>query len=263
MVDTVRNELTLPKDSEPKENRFGVFADDQKGRAQSYARPFLGLKSFTPIVLEKGSTSEASAKLDKVNLAHIDIAVIEEFYDNHYLREYMIGFMKRLRDANPNAFIVETGALAGRAPHQFYQDSNRLVMSFDMMEIASSLLRMPPNLKARINALKTLTVEGFIQAGKADDRTKDFDIGVSLRSAEKNSLYMRVLKMLSIESNDFKHKVEDLPQESERDIMHTLWSIIGHLQIGNSPDDYGMSLDRLKRSLTAKPAVSLPISNTR
>lgn len=255
MTDIGQSELLLPKDIEPKENRLGIFADDQKGRAKLYSRPFVGIKGFTPIIIDKGTDFEARIKLDDVNLNHVEIAIIEEFYDNYYLREYMLGFVKRLRSANPKAFVIETGAIAGRGPDQIYQDSNRVVSTIDMIDIASNLERTPPNLKARVNALKTLTVQGFVEAGRADDRNKPYSVSQGLKNATRNSDFSSVLEMLSVSNHDFNNKLQILTEEKQRDAMHNLWSIIGHLQMGNSQDDYGMSLDRLKRLITIKPIV--------
>lgn len=247
-------ESLRPKDQEPKENRLGIFADDDFDFATTYSRPFTGLPSFTPIIIGTGFIREAKEKLEAIKLDLVDVVVAEQYYDNYPVRQEMSQFIRRLRGVNSHAWIVETG---GAAFNPIYQGSNRVLDTLDMLDMSRVIDKTPPTVKARLHALKVFTTEGFVEARKASEGGVRglYGIGetdMSLKRFGKNPHNMQVLELLSIDYDNLCDKLQNVPEKLIPEAMHTLWTVVGHLQLGNGPDYYGMSLDRLRGLIGGK-----------
>ena len=242
-------ESLKPKDQEPKENRLGIFADDELRFANSYSRPFTGLPSFTPIIIGTGFIRNVREQLSTITLDLVDVVVAEQYYDNYPVRQEMLQFIKRLRAVNLGAWIVETGAIAEQS---IYQGSNRVLGTLDMLAMVRQIDKTLPTTQARLNALKVFTTEGFVEAKKWSERKLGVDATESLQRFDRNPYNMQVLEQLSIGYKNLCDKLLDMPENLMPEAMHNLWTVIGHLQLGNGPDYYGMSLDRLRGLLESK-----------
>ena len=240
------------KDQEPKENRLGIFADDEPRFATTYSRPFTGLPTFTPIIIGSGFIREVREQLGTIRLDLVDVVVAEQYYGNYPVRQEMSQFISRLRAVNLHAWIVETG---GIAEEPIYQGSNRVLETNDMLQMARQIDKTPPTAQARVNALKVFTTEGFVEAKKWSERKRgvysDY-ASTSLQRFGRNPHNMQVLELLSIDHKNLSDRLLEMPENLMPEAMHTLWTIIGHLQLGNGPDYYGMSLDRLRGLIESK-----------
>lgn len=246
------SESSRPKDQEPKGNRLGIFADDDLGFATAYSSPFTGLPSFTPIIIGTGFIREVRKQLRITRLDLVDVIVAEQYYDNYPVRQEVSQFISRLRRVNPHAWIVETGGIAEKP---IYPDSTRVLQTLDMLAMVRQIDKAPPNIKARLNALRVFTTEGFVEAKKWSERKGGFlyDYAtISLQKFGRNPHNMQVLELLSIDYKNLFDRLQNMPENLMPEAMHTLWTVIGHLQLGNGLDYYGMSLDRLRGLLENK-----------
>lgn len=239
------------KDQEPKENRLGVFANDDLDFATDYARPFTELPSFTPIIIGTGFIRKIREQLEAVKLDLVDVVIVEQYYDNYQVRQEMSQFIARLRQVNSNAWVVESG---GIAEESIYLGSNRVLDTIDMIQMARQIDKTPPTIPTRLNALRVFTTEGFVEAKKWSGREGNFYdyASMSLKKFSRNPNNMQVLELLRIDYDSLSDKLLNMPENLMPDAMHTFWTVIGHLQLENGPDYYGMSLDRLRNLLERK-----------
>ena len=254
MANINEGEGSIRKDLEPQIHTFGVFANDERGFAREYASCFDGLNLFTPIIIDTPSARKARVELEKVQLDCVSIVIAEQYFDNPYMRSAMANFIGHLRQVNKTAWIVETG---GAAVDHFYEGTNGLIPTSHMFDISKKLQEEPFTLQARLRVLKNFTSESFEEAQSAEFLTvtdsKDvLELFRILDKASKHTKFPDVLALLSITEEDFTDKIPNLPQEFIPEAMHTLWMVIGHLEIGNGVEFYSGSLTRLMNLLEGK-----------
>lgn len=65
--------------------------------------------------------------------------------------------------------------------------------------------------------------------------------------AENHPNYSQALALMGIDPENFDNRFQ-ISKKWEK-ILHGLWSVIGHLEMGHPPEFYSLPLDRLKTLL--------------
>lgn len=245
--------LLTNRETEPQRHTLGIFADDEPRFAQEYASCFDGLRLFTPIIVTSRVPLEVSEQLKNVPLNNVGFVITDQHFVDPDLRNEMSKFISNLREVNSTAWIIETG---GWAVEQVFKGSNRVVPRYDMSSILKYLRTAPPTTQAKINALKVWSTEAFREASKFSDTSTTGDLDLqrrnSLSKAVNNHRFTELLNMLDIEYGDFYTRVSNASGEILPEIIHTLWSIIGHLELGNEEGFFSLPLRRLHSLLEGK-----------
>lgn len=246
-------------DREPTPLFTGVFVDDQRGFGEAFAQPFQGIPSFRIQIIEPSESEELHTDLQeaqleialsRINPTEISLLIVDQSVDSHYLRSPMETFIKRVRRSNPSAWILE---VSGDVRRKIFPESNNAVEKYDLFKIFMDKIEPLPLSAARLDRLKYETSEAFLQAGMSDHRDQDprsQDDLLSERSkqmAEKHPNYSQALVLMGINPENFDNRFR-ISKEQEK-ILHGLWSIIGHLEMGHPPEFYSLPLDRLKALL--------------
>ncbi len=103
---------------------------------------------------------------------------------------------------------------------------------------------------AYLSALKVWTTQAFIEAERFSQGEDSFGRSFySQTKAQENPNFTTVLQLLQINEERFKECLLEIQSESIPQVLHTLWSVIGHLEIGHSSEFYTSSLTRLQNLL--------------
>ncbi len=220
----------------PRNYSIGVFVDDEITFGELYARYFLDLPLFTSIIIRPFVSNELEIQLKNTQLNNVSVIITDQFWNNNSFKKPMRQFIKEVRVRNPDAWIVETSGFPKFPP--VFPGSNRVLDRLDLIRGLNQLKHVPLKTSARLNALKIWTTEAFIRS--TDDNS------IYERRARLHSKYPVVLEHLQMSRKDFDDHFSKLPYESTAEVMHTLWLVLGHLELGNSSDFYGLTLQRLK-----------------
>lgn len=242
----------LKKDQEPRSFLTGVFIDDDSYPLKKFTEPFLDLPSFRSIMINPFSAQNFSNSLNQIPPQEVDLVIADQFFDMDVFRPSTRKFIKRVRESNPTAWILETSySPSGK----IYPGSNMSIQTWHLIEIVKdNILILPPNAKTRLDKFKYLTSKAFQEAKSVDvliqyghpkpellSRARN-----SKRRAQKHPYYLQALSLLQLDAAEFDKLFQTIPDESVAKVVHGLWSVIGHLEMGNSSDFYGLPLDRLR-----------------
>lgn len=239
------------RDREPLPQLVGVFADDEEGFAEVNTTHFTGIPSFSPIIIETLDVVDFGRQLNMIQPEQVAMVITDQFWNRRYHRVSMANFLLRVRQQNPDAWIVETG---GIAQDPAFKQSDRVLPRYELWIGLRNLQTVPPVANARIEALKIWTTNAFIRANEAAqiDVSGTDGINIMLASwdrAQKDRYYQQTLELLGMTEGEFRKQFLEVSRGSIPDVMHTLWTIMGHLELKHEKPTYGLSLQRLQELL--------------
>ncbi len=246
-------------------NHLGIIIEDS-GTSEYWAECFHRIPNFvclTPKIDDRQSKGEDSQRVlqdffldfDEAALKRVSFIIVDQFYDNGILRRMTSQFIDRFRKINKTAYILEIswepGAKAYRSDEVIDPKSNwHNNVLFDLLEKA------PQTLGAKLQTLKTYVHGEFIEAQLMENpRTPKSRWGKpqeveSFQSLATNTQFAQALKLIEVASaKDLSNVFKGITTPERRLLLHHLWNLVGHLQLGTDSKSYSGTISRIKTFL--------------
>lgn len=195
----------------------------------------------------------------------VALVIIDQFYDNRDLREKATAFLQTLHEANPTLQVLET---SGNPDQTVYPQSKTAIhVGLEQVDIREQVIKAPKSFAIRCMTLFLYTEPAFIEAAKFDthrleshqeELSKDYLIQKeqlsweNLRVAPQSD---QLFAMIGETKENLQIFWQQANQEQKGLLLHTAWTIIGHLRSGNDLSHYGYHLSRLQALLSSQSDV--------
>ncbi len=240
----------MTTDQEP---RIGVFADDEYISAQARAIPFEELPSSSIEIVSAALRSDLIQQLTalKSGLPRIDLVITDQYGNSPGMRAPMNGFLNQVRTASPSAWVIETGAMAGKAGFRKFYDQSDVTVDYNTLHECLRDLdeeSVPKSFMIRVRKLINMTNESFIQASRIDgkrDPDDQFDPLGSLQDILTKPGINKLLELLDMSPVEVFASIRRGDAQMQVDVMHSMWTILGNIESRFEPENYLLSVKRL------------------